>query len=116
MSYEYITYTLQSGDVTYDNDAINTSLITDLIVELDDYIVLSPSMPLGKSIYLQAARMGGEHELVVEVRLQEDEGHFRHYSWITSDRAEVVGIFLAYWGQQQLPDLSGWQDITDEFA
>ena len=115
MSLHQLTYTLQSGEVTYTNEAINASVIVDLITELNDYIVLNPSVPLENSIYLQAACIGGEQDLVMETRLQYEEGRFRHYSRITGDRTEMIQIFLAYWGQQQLPDLSDWQDITDEF-
>ncbi|WP_017813773.1 hypothetical protein [Paenibacillus shenyangensis] len=115
MSLHQLTYTLQSGEVTYTNEAINASVIVDLITELNDYIVLNPSIPLENSIYLQAACIGSEQDLVMETRLQYEEGRFRHYSRITGDRTEMIQIFLAYWGQQQLPDLSDWQDITDEF-
>ncbi|ANF96305.1 hypothetical protein [Paenibacillus bovis] len=115
MSLHQLTYTLQSGETTYTNEAINASVIVDLITELNDYIVLNPSVPLESSIYLQAAQIGGDQDLVMEIRLQHEEGRFSHYSRITGDRTEIIQVFLAYWGQQQLPDLSGWQDITGEF-
>lgn len=117
MESEFICYRLESDGTTYTNESINASLITELITNLDlqDYVVLEPSRPIEGSIYLQSAVMHDEGRLVVETRLQYEDGSFKHYSYITDDHLEIIPIFLDYWGQEKLPDLNGWQDITHEF-
>lgn len=117
MDYANITYTLESNGIKYQNEDINASLFGELITNLDlvDYLVLVPSQPIGKSIYLQAATTENPEELVVEVRLVEDDEKFEHYSYISDDHRKVIAIFLNYWGQQKLPDLGDWQEITEQF-
>lgn len=117
MESEFICYRLESDGTNYTNESINASLITELITNLDlqDYVVLEPSRPIENSIYLQSAFMHDEGRLVVETRLLYEDGSFKHYSYITDDHHEIIPIFLDYWGQEKLPNLDGWQDITHEF-
>ncbi|WP_339303517.1 hypothetical protein [Paenibacillus sp. FSL R5-0519] len=115
--YSTLRYTLESNGTTYENDSMNASLLVDLItnLELQEYVVLVPSELVEGSMYLQAAALEEPGYMVAEIRLQEGEGGFRHYSYSTTDQTAIIQWFLDYWGKQQLPQLESWQDITHEF-
>lgn len=51
----------------------------------------------------------------IELRLDNPDGSFKHYSYSTTDIGGVITMFLEYWGLQKLPDWTGWIDITDQF-
>ncbi|MFX3647966.1 MAG: hypothetical protein ACE3K2_29170 [Paenibacillus sp.] len=115
--YSTLRYTLESNGTTYENVSINASLLVDLItnLELQDYVVLVPSELVKGSMYMQAAALEEPGQMVAEIRLQEGEDGFRHYSYSTADPTAIIQWFLDYWGKQQLPQLESWQDITHEF-
>ncbi|NBD27203.1 hypothetical protein [Paenibacillus glycinis] len=115
-----VTYTITTQGATYANEAIEASLIRELIggFELDpnDFIVIDPSVLIEGSSYMQAVPSGdAENGIAVELRLDHPDGSFKHYSYSTGDVEEVMTMFLAYWGLQKLPDWTGWRDITDQF-
>lgn len=116
--YSTLRYTLESNGTTYENESINASLLVDLItnLELQEYVVLEPSELVEGSMYLQAAALEEPGQVVAEIRLQEGEHGFRHYSYMTADTNVVLQWFLDYWGKQQLPQLESWQDITHELS
>ncbi len=115
-----LTYTVRTQGPTYYNDAIEASLLTDIIGGFDDdpedFIVLEPSAPIGESIYLQAIpAKDDQNSVIVELRLEYADQSFKHYSYQTTDKAEVMRMFLDYWGVQKLPEWTTWTDITDQF-
>ncbi|PYE45535.1 hypothetical protein HUB98_23955 [Paenibacillus barcinonensis] len=116
--YSTLRYTLESDGTTYENDGINASLLVELItnLELQEYVVLEPSELVEGSMYMQAAALGEPGQMVAEIRLQEGEHGFRHYSYTTADTTMVIQWFLDYWGKQQLPQLESWKDITLELS
>ncbi|WP_322903462.1 hypothetical protein [Paenibacillus campi] len=125
MSYKYVQYELTCGNGTYANESLNASLFQELISELElyDFIVLEPSVPLEGSLYLQATTLeeatARRPQIIVEIRVQQkqDLHPFRHYRLMTEHNERVLRLFLEYWGEQRLPDveLDGWQEVTDEF-
>ncbi|MDI4645193.1 hypothetical protein [Cohnella hashimotonis] len=115
-----VTYTITTQGATYPNEAIEASVIVDIVTgfetDLDDFIVLEPSAPVGESVYMQAVPSPEAGEgFTVELRLEHADGAFRHYSYSTTDKNEVIRMCLDYWGMQKLPDLKVWEDITDQF-
>ncbi|MFC3804329.1 hypothetical protein [Cohnella sp. GCM10012308] len=115
-----LTYTITTQGATYQNDAIEASVIIDILVgfetDPDDFIVLEPSAPIGGSVYMQAIPTPDEDGgFSVELRLEHADGTFSHYSYSTTDKDEAIRMCLDYWGMQKLPDLSGWEDVTDQF-
>ncbi|WP_342554772.1 hypothetical protein [Paenibacillus sp. FSL R7-0652] len=114
--YTALRYTLESNGTTYKNESINASVFVDLLtnLELQEYVVLEPSELVEGSMYMQAAALDEPGQMVAEIRLQEGESGFRHYSYKTADTTRVIQWFLDYWGKQLLPQLEDWQDITHE--
>ncbi|WP_240419531.1 hypothetical protein [Paenibacillus periandrae] len=115
-----VTYTISTQNVTYQNDAIEASLITDIIegfaADPDDFIILDPSAPVGESSYIQACpAQDALNSIIVELRLNYADQSFKHYSYQTPDKGQVIRMFLNYWGLQKLPDWTHWTDITDQF-
>ncbi len=120
MSYDNLSYELTCGNTTYSNESLNASLLRELIGELElyDFVVLEPSVPLENSIYLQAASLEESEQagqMVVELRLELSKQEFRHYQLLTQDHDQILTLFLNYWGAQRLPDLTHWEDVSDQF-
>ncbi|SFF28919.1 hypothetical protein SAMN04487969_12348 [Paenibacillus algorifonticola] len=116
-----LTYRLETDGAVYKNESVEASVITDIIYGFDsnweDFIVLEPSLPLEDSIYLQAATEGeGLGGIIVEIRFVYADESFKHYDYKTTDKGEVIRMFLEYWGAQKLPDLSQWNDVTSTFS
>ncbi|SFB22653.1 hypothetical protein SAMN05216312_104573 [Cohnella sp. OV330] len=115
-----VTYTLTTQGAAYENEAIEASLIVDIMAgfeqEPDDFIVIEPNIPIGGSVYLQAAPSPeADGGISVELRLERNDGTFNHYSYSTTDKDEAIRMLLDYWGIQKLPDLTEWTDIADQF-
>ncbi|WP_217594432.1 hypothetical protein [Cohnella sp. GbtcB17] len=115
-----LTYTITTQGATYQNDAIEASVIIDILVgfetEPDDFIVIEPSAPIEGSVYMQAAPSpDSRNGIDVELRLELSDGTFNHYSYSTTDKDEAIRLLLDYWGRQRLPDWTNWTDITDQF-
>ncbi|WP_157685463.1 hypothetical protein [Paenibacillus donghaensis] len=112
-------YTISTQQATYNNDAIEAALITDIIEDLypesNDFIVILPDAPVGGSLYMQAIPGDTPSSTIVEIRLSFADQPFKHYNYQTADRSQVIRMFLDYWGQQKLPALDQWTDITDQF-
>lgn len=122
MSYQPLTYSIDSNGTIYDNDAIEASVISDIVLDFEtgihDYIIITPSHPIENSTYIQSASEQQEGEgIVVEIRFvpEEDPSSFQHYAYHTSSKPEIIQILLDYWSEQKLPDLTNWHNITNEF-
>lgn len=83
-----------------------------LYSSVDSFIVLAPEILINGSIYLQAAI--NESTYMLETRLDFDAA-FIHYRYTTTSKENVLNNFVRYFCEQKLPDLSLWQDVTDEF-
>lgn len=84
----------------------------------DNFIVLEADPPINGSLYLQSALMsdpGEAKRYVVETRITNEDGSFRHYQWECDSLSQVQALFADYFLRQQLPDLTDWKDITDIF-
>ena len=120
MSETHVTYTIRTQHATFINEAIEASVITDIINDFvsddNDFIVIEPTPMIQNTLYLQAiSAPNNPGGIVVELRVQHDEESFTHYSYETEDTTEVNLMFLNYWGSQQVPDITNWTDITDQF-
>ncbi|WP_340022011.1 hypothetical protein MHI24_23900 [Paenibacillus sp. FSL K6-1096] len=116
-----VTYTISTQYETYANYAIEASLITDIVNgfadDPDDFIVIEPSVPVERSLYMQAAPVRHTpHSIVVELRFGYPDGSFRHFSRLMTDRVSVIRMLLDYWGLQLLPAYSNWSDMTDKLS
>lgn len=86
--------------------------IVGLYDDIDSFIVLEPEVPIGGSIYLQAAL--SDNQYMIETRLMADDD-FTHYRYTTTDINNVIKIFTRYYQKHQLKILKSWQDVTSEF-
>ncbi|GKX64137.1 Uncharacterised protein [Pragia fontium] len=96
--------------------AVDIHQLEQAVVNLSDdvssFIVLAPESPIEDSIYLQAALT--DQQYMLETRLVNGED-FTHYRYTTLEMDKAVQMFTAYFRDQQRPDLSQWQNVTDEF-
>lgn len=115
-----LTYTLEWGKREFPNDSLEASIFSDAILsfnkEFFDFIILTPSTPIEKSVFLQVSspHQTPKNMMPVEIRFVYDNGEFKHYQYYSNNVTEVTEIFMKYWGECQIPDLSKWVDITED--
>lgn len=82
------------------------------------FVVLKPSEPIQGSIYMQTALPIEGYDdglgFLVEIRIEATRT-FTHYQYRTKDSDFVCHLFRDYYIHQILPDLTRWEDITDDF-
>ena len=117
---QVITYSIESGNGDYTNAEINASLFSDIIYSLNprewNFMILSPSRPVNNSTFIQVGTSPAiidSNELTLEIAFDEKSGT-RMYRYETEDRDIILQYFIDYWEKQQVPDISSWEDITEE--
>ena len=102
---------------------IDREVIEDEVLELEDYtenaLMLEPEIPIKQCDFIQAYYPEPEYDdgtgyrVLVSI-LSEDNNTNRLYRYKTLDVREVINIFLDYFEKQQIPDVTTWEDMTDE--
>lgn len=115
-----LTFTIYTQRGDYTDEEIDAGLIIEIMdsfeKDLDNFIVIEPSAPIGNSIYMQSILSPDDpSDTVVELRLQYTETSFKHYCYQTADKGEAARMLIDYWALQKLPDWTSWRDMTDEF-
>ena len=117
---QVLTYSMQTGNGDYTDAEINASLFNELINNLNptewNFIILSPSKPVNNSTFIQVGTspaITDSNELTIEIAFDDKSGR-KMYRYETEDRDIVLQYFIDYWEKQQVPDISSWQDVTDE--
>lgn len=98
-------------DERFLRESIQKMLISD--PESDNFLVLERESPIENSIYLQV--MYENEMFYIETRVIHEGEEFRHYLYKTLSLIETEKIFIEYYENQKLPDISIWRDITNNF-
>jgi len=81
-----------------------------------DFMVLSPVEPINNSTFMQ---VGAPEEIVnyhytLEIGFYSDESGLTMYRLYTLNKDFILQCFVDYWQDQVIPDVSSWEDITEE--
>jgi hypothetical protein len=79
----------------------------------DNFLILDPEEPVQNSIYLQTMYCD-EKFFAIETRIVHSDDSFTHYLYETPSLEETEKIFTEYYLYQKLPNITEWQDITDQ--
>ncbi|MGX7418577.1 hypothetical protein ACWOFR_07185 [Carnobacterium gallinarum] len=74
----------------------------------EDFIVIETEPPLNNSTFLQTMYDEGEYTVEIRYELEED---FKQYSIVVKDIDMVIELFKEYYNQE-LPNISSWEDIS----
>ncbi|WP_430597670.1 hypothetical protein [Enterococcus sp. AZ177] len=109
-----IQFQLDTGDRIYRNEDITAKLIKNCLDKVDknevEFLVLKPNRAIKDSLFIQIIS-----HFVVEIRFENREKDFIHYSYITDNQEEVLNILIDYWKVNKIPDMKNWKDISDSF-
>ena len=108
------SFVANTGDDYYEENEISEKLIIDCLDKVSknalDFLVLTPDIPIQGSLFLQV--LAGS---VIEIRMENPDGTFIHYSYTTEDKNEVIKMFISYWQEGKIPDIKNWENITSWF-
>jgi len=114
------TYSIRTNFKDYSQSIIDAYLLEDIINSFKpgvwDFLVLSPDKPVQNSIFLQvgAPDKSGDNKYVVEMVFKTSYNQYKMYRYYTDDKKLVLQYLTDYLEKQQVPDISGWDDVTHE--
>ena len=112
-------FTLRTNYNEFTHEELNAHLFNEIIESFEpdvwDFMVLSPDKPIGNSTFLQ---VGAPEETVdyytIEAGFYDEENGLVVYRLFTLDKDYILQRFIDYWQSQIIPDISSWEDITEE--
>ena len=115
-----LSYSLRTNFHEYTNEELSLSLFDEIISgfspDVWDFMVLSPNKPINDSTFLQ---VGAPEEIVhfqftLEIGFENPKSGLRMYRLYTKDKDLVLQYFIDYWQNRIIPDISLWEDISEE--
>ena len=119
-SMQEVTYSLRTNFDEYTNDELNASLFHNIIdcfsPDIWDFMVLAPDKPISGSTFIQ---VGAPEEIVdfkftLEIGFENLKSGLKIYRLYTDDKSMVLQCFIDYWQEQRIPDISLWEDVSEE--
>jgi len=112
-------FTLDWHGTRYEHESLSASLLREAVdgfcPQRDDYIILIPERPIQFSGYMQAASPKGKNgSMPVEISFDDPNGDIRHYRYMTRRKDEIYKILEDYFTRGQLPDMTLFEDVTEE--
>lgn len=113
------TYSIRTNFKDYSQSIIDAYLLEDIINSFKpgvwDFLVLSPDKPVQGSIFLQVgAPDKSDNKYVVETVIKTFDNQYKMHRYHTDDKKLVLQYLTDYLEKQQVPDISGWDDVTHE--
>jgi len=116
-----LTFLLETNFRKYTNEELSVLLFEEIISsssDLWDFMVLEPNQPIQDSIFLQVgaprASTAWPFKFNLEIVIGNTETGFRMYRFVTEDKNVVLPYFVDYWKEQRIPDISLWEDVSEE--
>jgi len=115
-----MVFSLRTNYSEFFDDELSTLLFEEIIGSFEpdiwDFMVLAPEKPINNCTFIQ---VGAPDEIVdyhytLEIGFDSDESGLTMYRLNTLDRDFVLQCFVDYWQDQLIPDVSSWEDITEE--
>ena len=132
---QWLPYSLRTNNGSFSNNMLCPGLF-DLLLsspEPDDFLVLDPETPLGSSTFIQAAfntenntkkktaKKKSRNTIVypgypytIEAGFGGKRRSLAVYRMYTKDKDVVLQHFIDYWRDQKVPDISTWENVSDE--
>ena len=83
-----------------------------------DFIVLMPAVPIQDSTFIQvgAPTENVDYQYTVEIGFETKEEGLTLYRMYTRDKALILQWVVEYCGEQEIPDILTWEDVTWELG
>ena len=114
------TFSLRTNFDEYENSELSVNLFAKIISgfspDIWDFMVLSANKPINGSVFIQA---GAPEEIVdfkytLEIGFENWRSGLKMYRLYTEDKDIVLQYFIDYWQEQKTPNISLWDNVTDE--
>jgi hypothetical protein len=114
-----LTYKLETNGSRYGNDELSVAGFADYLNHFTpehwDFMTLTPSMPIKGSTFIQVGAPDVKTDLKMEVEIGiANPGRIEMYRHYTDDKKEVLQILADYFERQEIPDYTGWDDMSNE--
>lgn len=119
-SMKELTYSLRTNFDEYSNDDLSALLFDEIISSFSpdiwDFMVLSPNKPINDSTFMQvgAPEEAVDFQFTLEIGFENPKSGLKMYRLYTEDKDAVMQCFIDYWKEQRLPDISLWEDVSEE--
>ena len=113
-------FSLTTNFNEYANEELNETLFDEIISGFDsdiwDFMTLSPEKPITGSTFLQvgAPQEIADFQYTLEIGFFDEKSGLKMYRLYSEDRNAVSQIFVDYWREQKIPDISLWEDVSAE--
>lgn len=116
------TYSMRTQDYNYTHNELHKlgkkaflDHLEQFTTEIWDFIVLESDVPINRSTFIQvgAPDINNNLNLTVEIGMKNAE-KIEMYRYYTSNISEILEMLMNYFEQQQIPDISSWEDVSDE--
>jgi len=114
------TFSLRTNFNEHTNEELNVLLFEEIInsfsPDIWDFMVLAPDNPIQGSTFIQvgAPQAITDFQFDLQIGFYSVETGLTMYRLGTEDKNVVLRYFIDYWQEQIIPDISLWQDMTDE--
>ena len=115
-----ITFSLRTNYAEFSNNELDASLFENIINSFEpdiwDFMVLSPSKPISGSTFIQvgAPQETVDFQYTLEIGFSSLESRLTMYRTYTMDKDMVLHCIIDYWKYQNIPDISSWEDVSEE--
>ena len=117
-------YSLQTISYEYENGKLSVELFNEIISgftpDVWDYMMLSPNEPIDNCTCIQFSSFD-DGTCDFRYRLEAyfgstDDNTWKVYRSPSSDKSIAIQHFIEFWKEQKIPDISSWEDVTDEIG
>ena len=111
-----LVFSLSTNLYEYSNDELTELLFREILDSFEpdtwDFMALAPSIPIEDSIFIQVGVENYEYDL--QIGFYFEESGYVLYRLYTLDRKVVMHHIIEYWQNQRIPDISSWEDMSEE--
>ena len=115
------TFLLRTYLNEYTNDELSILLFEEILSSFSpdawNFMTLVPDKPIQESTFIQvgAPLEFFDFQLVLYIGFGDMETGYTMYRLLAEDKNVVLQYFVDYWQEQQIPDISLWEDVSDEY-
>jgi hypothetical protein len=119
-SIQELNFILKTEFKSYANEEVNAYLLEDIFNSgyyAGGFMVLEPNKQIHGSNFMQVDYIVAEeagYVYIIQINLGDVKAGFKQYILATVDKNIVLKHMIAYLEDQVIPDISSWEDISDQ--
>jgi len=113
------TFTLHTNSSDYQHSDLSVAGFADYLnnftADYWDFMTLEPSEPIKGSTFIQVGSPDARTNYMMTVEIGFlNATRIEMYRYYTDDKTEVLHILAEYFENQEIPDISNWEDVSNE--